>query len=286
MKKLYLLIILALSPFACATGEQGNSTYKPETQLRLATNSGNYTEVASIITKNNQLLENEQLVFDIFRKSIYKENYQIVDFIITKIKNLNYLSENGRTYIMASSLQKNTTKYLEYFLTNSNLIDHKTNDGSTAFSIAAAVYNISAMKLLIKNGAKDLDSHATSTAVPLNVAVAHQDVELVEMMLEHGADPNHQYEVFYKEFPLQIAIEKNNPDIIKLLLKYKADPNKLTCYGETPLYLAQQGYVYNEKDLDSEQKEIVGLLKSYKAELPKTKPRNRATSGSSRRPGC
>lgn len=245
------------------------------------------TETAlNLIDKHQSQVKDSKSLFELLKVSIKSNNRRVFDALLNYDFDFSTNDEDGRNLLIIASEQENLY-YLNYILTKDISVDHKENDRDTAFSVSAATYNLPAMKLLIQNGAKDLDSHANNTSVPLNVAVAHQDVELVEMMLKRGADPNHQYEAFYREFPLQIAVEKGFPDIVALLLKHKADPNKLTCYGETALYLAQQKHEFAiDNDSKTNQAKIIATLKTYGAKLPEKLPLKRESVGSFRRPGC
>jgi len=257
-------------------------------EAKSAARHGNLGTLKILTSKHHFLLQSESLVYRLFGDALYRNHYAVADFLLPHIKDYDFITESGNTYISIATGQEKKFKYLKFFLEKSSLINHKAKDGDTAFSSAAAKYNLKAMKILIEHGAKDLDSHSNNNAVPLNVVVAHGDTELVEMMLERGADSNHQYETFYRQFPLQIAVEKGFPDITELLLKHKAEPNKLTCYGETPLYIAE--YRSNREHIDEAEtlprKQVVELLKKYGAKMPENKPSSRESFGSFRRVGC
>lgn len=68
--------------------------------------------------------------------------------------------------------------------------------------------------LLIKRGA-DLKPVADDPWPPLLLAILHQDVEMVGLLLKHGADPNMRNP--YKQSALDIAKSRKNNDIIQLL---------------------------------------------------------------------
>ena len=100
------------------------------------------------------------------------------------------------------------------------------------------------------NGAKGSDFNS-----PLHLAIDFEaDSAVVELMLEHGADPNASghtpiwnHHGFFRNShrtPLQLAVERhrgNSIAIIRLLLEYGADPNPPTDYDredESPLFYA------------------------------------------------
>jgi len=286
---LLLTILLAATPIEIISA-QGLTQADKDIQYnaRRAARHDDLEMLKTLASQHPAILQNEGAVYEIFGLALYRDHYAIVDYLLPHIKNYDYVTAEGGTYLMRVVTQQNDYKYLKHFLKKSSLANYKAKDGDTAFSSAGAVYNLKAMKMLLEHGVKDLDSHTNNTAVPLNVVVAHGDTELVEIMLERGADPNHQYESFYRQFPLQIAVEKGFPEIVELLLKYKADPDKLTCYGETPLYIAE--YRSNRDHIDEAdtlpRKQVVSLLKKYGAKMPKNKPSSRESFGSFRRVGC
>jgi ankyrin repeat protein len=90
----------------------------------------------------------------------------------------------------------------------------------------------------IKEGA-DLSYKDFEYYSPLLASMISQNrpVQLIELALKHGADPNEQ-DVESREAPLHVAARHGRPEIIKLLLRYRADPSKVTRDGATPLDLA------------------------------------------------
>jgi cytohesin len=69
-------------------------------------------------------------------------------------------------------------------------------------------------------------------------AVAEQDIRLVRLMLEHGADVNAPQGAFSPMTPLHLAANIGDVEKCKLLLEFKADVNAHTPDGATPLDFA------------------------------------------------
>ena len=75
-------------------------------------------------------------------------------------------------------------------------------------------------------------------------SIEDQHIEITEVLLRYGADPNHITYGRHRDgqTPLHIAIEMCNKTLVSMLLNAKADPN--ICidgglrYGWTPLQLA------------------------------------------------
>jgi len=73
-------------------------------------------------------------------------------------------------------------------------------------------------------------------ATPLHVAAEYGYSEIVEVLLEHGADPNIRDK--YGETPLHVAAAFGNSKVVEVLLEHGADPNARDDYGATPLHYA------------------------------------------------
>lgn len=97
---------------------------------------------------------------------------------------------------------------------------------------------------------------------PLHVAVAvvcqdGQPLELVELLLDHGADINSRIEPGWdrhKATPLHIAIPSSNIPMVRFLIEHGADVEARDMSGQQPIDLA--GRLYNERIRE----EIRGLI--------------------------
>ena len=71
------------------------------------------------------------------------------------------------------------------------------------------------MQLLLEHGAT-VDIAADEGYRPLIEAIAANQTPIVQILLEHGADPNR---LAAGLTPLEFAIQGNNPEAVKLLLQ-------------------------------------------------------------------
>ncbi len=101
---------------------------------------------------------------------------------------------------------------------------------------------------LLKKGA-DVNATTPKGIMPLHLASMIGDVEIVRILLKHGANPNKAVEPWdYKGLtPLLAALLANKPEVIEVLLKNGADPNAVIEYrdyeGKTLLHVcAMEGY--------------------------------------------
>jgi ankyrin repeat protein len=69
---------------------------------------------------------------------------------------------------------------------------------------------------LIEKGAR-VNAEMSTGATPLHVAVETKQIEMVKLLLEHGANP--RLESFYVHSPLKIAENAGHTEILKLLEK-------------------------------------------------------------------
>ena len=97
--------------------------------------------------------------------------------------------------------------------------------------------NIDLVNALIAMGA-DLSWEGEYGGTPLYSAVSNSKKEIVQTLLEAGADPNQKSKGRFS--PLISACDKYRPnlEIIKLLFEYGADPNIQGEDGNTPLHIA------------------------------------------------
>ena len=77
-----------------------------------------------------------------------------------------------------------------------------------------------------------------------------QNVELVDMLLEHGADPNlasmcTDPDDSEHKYPLFVAVDKNNSHIVISLLNAGADVNVVDDYGESIVSFATENVIYS-----------------------------------------
>lgn len=80
-------------------------------------------------------------------------------------------------------------------------------------------------------------------ATPLWIAAKNNRPDVVELLLEYGADPNRKclnIEECYLEYPLHMAAGNNLIEIVRLLLRYGAKTNVKMLGGVTPIFLASQ----------------------------------------------
>ncbi len=173
---------------------------------------------------NNDLIEacynnKEKAVFDLLRKGA-NPNAETKAGITA----LMYSVQNGNLFIVKELLQKGA---------NPNIYSHNV----PPVLINAVINNDTAMTYtLLVNGANPNLIDSSSLKSPLMLALENKNLEISELLLYFGADPNLS---IADVSPLLHSIANNaDSSLIKLLLKYNADPNKENSLGYSPLLLS------------------------------------------------
>jgi len=71
----------------------------------------------------------------------------------------------------------------------------------------------------------------------IDLAASSGCVELIEVALDHGANPNAAFDNYHRS-PLWAAVVSQSPGAVALLVEAGADPNATTYERESPLHLA------------------------------------------------
>lgn len=146
-------------------------------------------------------------------------------------------SRSGRTALY-STLMRGQDNCARRLIAAGAQVNTEAEDGTTALSLVAERGGTAMAKMLLEAKA---DPNAGKKNQPLLAAIAAKNLELVELLLKAGANPNAAGSVNFIDArvkadanylnhtgsmtPLWFAIYQNQPEMVRLLLKYKADPN-------------------------------------------------------------
>jgi ankyrin repeat protein len=136
---------------------------------------------------------------------------------------------------------------------------------------AVEANNIAIIKLLLEHGA-DINKKACSRPA-LSHAVARGNAETVRLLLEHGADVNELWENGLTGAPgtdtaLCYAVLRGNAEIVRLLLEHGADVNSYGDHGADLLVVADMAV--NMYQLPHYDPEVETLLREYGAWIDDT----------------
>ena len=151
------------------------------------------------------------------------------------------IDEYSKSTPLIQAIKYKQTDIINYLLENNADINLK--EELTGFTpLMASFHDITITELLIEKGA-DIEARNVDGINALVYAVSLNDEEMVKFLLEKGADANTVCEIENEHIcmpptPLMNAVYNGNTNIINMLLENGADINYTTDFGTTPLMMA------------------------------------------------
>lgn len=96
-----------------------------------------------------------------------------------------------------------------------------SNHASMLYSAAQCGLTETVRELLTSGLPISIHKSDAQSPSPLHIASYHGDVNVVKVLLEHGADVNK--DIYFGRTPIAVAAHHRHVDVVKLLLKYHAD---------------------------------------------------------------
>jgi ankyrin repeat protein/mono/diheme cytochrome c family protein len=162
-----------------------------------------------------------------------------VRLLVNRGANLNVRSELGNTPLIVAAAHADSTAVVEFMLSHGADLKAKNKRGYTALHSAVGAGNPKTVKLLAAKGAK-VDADDDTSRSDLAIAADRGSMELVEFLLEHGADPNAGNS---RRHSLNAALLAQKPEIARLLIKHNARFDRQLSPGKVPSILLA---AYNE----------------------------------------
>jgi cytohesin len=130
---------------------------------------------------------------------------------------LHWAAFYGREDLVKLLLEHKANIDLEGNTQGNNQYISDTSDIATPLDFAIRNGFTEIATMLITNGA-NLGSHTWWNDTPLHIATSKENVELMKLLLSHGANINAGRAANYKQSPLDIAVCGNSPEAVRLLI--------------------------------------------------------------------
>ncbi len=145
---------------------------------------------------------------------------------------------SGYTVLMGRA-EENDFEGCKAYLNRGAKVDDCSSDGETALNLAAKNNFADIVELLIEHGANvNYEGYHHESVTPLVHAIRNNAKETAELLLKHGASIHieHKWEQdqYWKD-ALIAAIDKDSKELVELLIKYGADVNRT---DPSPLWFA------------------------------------------------
>lgn len=110
-------------------------------------------------------------------------------------------------------------------------------EGASALWVAAGAGHLNIVKLLIEHGA-DINHHTKNVSTPVRAACFDGRLDIIRYLIDHGADIN--LANGYNNTCLMISSYKGHADVVEYLLENDALPNEQANCGATALHYAAE----------------------------------------------
>ncbi len=149
-----------------------------------------------------------------------------------------WLAGQGPLSLFEAAAVGDAGKAEDALTANPDLVNAFAPDGFTALGLASFFGHPDVVDLLLERGADpNIASQNNLHVMPLHSAVAARHLDIARELLSEGADPNaHQQDGFT---PLHEAAQNGQAEMVELLLAYGADPAVTKDDGKTALDLAR-----------------------------------------------
>ena len=181
--------------------------------------------------------------------AIYWSDPEIVRLLVEAGADVNAAEGSGGNTPLHEAVEKGDAEIVKILVAAGADVNAEGFMGHTPLILAAEEGATEIMRILLRPGldagtsADGEDKEAASTpsigSGALFTAIENDDVEMVRLLVEAGADVN-AAEGFGGNTPLHEAVEKGDAEIVKILVAAGADVNAEGFMGHTPLILAAE----------------------------------------------
>ena len=210
--------------------------------------------VCHIDELTNENSDKNSAVQELLQLSVKDNDHEVVEYLISNEKINKFFSAYELLHL---AIKSGNEKFAKTFLSNNNVNTYY--NGLTPILLAAMLDQYTIAKFLLDAGA-DVNLSDEHNKTPLMAAVSNSNVELILLLLPGNKTINNWHDS--KLTCLHIACRKGDVDIVKILLNHGADVNKSATVFDlkqkTPLISAFHGMMLSVPEQNG--REIVELL--------------------------
>ena len=194
-------------------------------ELLDAIHKGDAARVAALLDADPTLIEGAGLL-----QSLYRNRNDLVQLFLDRGHHL--------TFHEAAALG-DVDRVREFLDADPSLLDAFGDDGFNALGLAIFFRHPEVARLLIERGADVVAPARNAMKVaPVHAAATQGDREMMQLLLERGADPNARQQMDYT--PLHSSANRGDHETARLLVAHGADARAKTSDGKTPADVARE----------------------------------------------
>lgn len=173
-----------------------------------------------------------------FRLACMEANIDCMEALMNFGCDVNMKDADGRPTLYMLALDNNVavTKYL-FSCTTKVDVNQSDNEGRTPLHVASWQGHLDMVKLLIEHGA-DVNAMDLDYRTPLHSCAWQGNDKVMEVLLFYGASPDHACK--QGATALGISAQEGHENCVSILLRFGANPNKSDHCGRTPIKLAMK----------------------------------------------
>lgn len=195
---------------------------------------GNTVEEISNYLKSgggvNDVEEFDPNGYCLLHRAVMHDNLETVKFLITNGADVNQLSsdmENAMSFVRSSEM-------FDFLLSKNPNLSVSNSDKISLLHSYAIANLVEPVKFLVEKKGFDVNAADRSGGTPLIYAVQFKSYEVAEYLLSKGAIQSKGWGIY----PIHDAVMNYDLEMLKLLVKHGADVNSKDDSGYTPLYKA------------------------------------------------
>lgn len=169
-------------------------------------------------------------------------NPEMIKALVQAGADINKADNNGMTAFMIAALNADRETVATLYHLDAD-INHQNHDGQSALTLAISNKNPAMARYLLFLGATP-DKKTPNGNDLIFSALETGDVKLVDDLIAYGANINAKTADSYGHTPLTQAILNQQKEMVQLLLDRGADVNMPANYNHTPLSIAQGQFEY------------------------------------------